>query len=155
MTSVDRRIFLQRSMLAGLMTSQSAGVLAESDSLSAAADNADAEANTQPDKKGSQRSEFSFDWLVAEAQRRASSEYTLRALEFSGEYEDLSYDQYRDIRFNADKDPLINKDSSFRMDLLAPGFLFNRQVNVNLVEQGTATPVPFSLRYVQFRSASA
>ena len=150
MESVDRRNFLQRSMLAGLMTTQSAGVLAESDSSSTAVDDADAEATTQPHEQGNQGKAFSYDWLIAEAQRRAETEYTLRALEFSGDYEDLTYDQYRDIRFNADKDPLIDKNSSFRMDLLAPGFLFNRQVNVNLVEQGIATPVPFSLDMFNF-----
>ena len=152
MISLDRRIFLQRSMLAGLLASQSATVLAEGakvngDAKSSAAGSADAADNTEP---GNEDTAFSYVWLVAEAQRRASSEYKLPALEFTGDYSDLSYDQYRDIRFNADKDPLSKNDSSFHMDLLPPGFLFNRKVNINLVERGIATPVPFSLDMFNF-----
>ncbi|MDC0434226.1 glucan biosynthesis protein [bacterium] len=150
MTNRDRRIFLQRSMVAGLMTSPSAGVLAQSDNKSSAADNADADASAQLDKKDNQADAFSYDWLVEEAQRRASSDYELRALDFTGDYSDLSYDQYRDIRFNADKDPLSENDSSFHMDLLPPGFLFNRKVNINLVEKGVATALPFSLDMFNF-----
>ena len=88
---------------------------------------------------------FDFEWLVAEAERLAAADHAPRGMTLPDGFDDLSYDQYRDIRFARERDPLARSGSPFGMDVLPPGFLFTVPVRVNLVRDGQARPIPFSL----------
>ena len=81
--------------------------------------------------------------LVAEAERLAREPDPDRRMAFEGDYASLGYDAYRDIRFRAEVRPWADEPLPFEVDLLAPGFLFDRPVAIHLVEDGLATEVPF------------
>ena len=54
--------------------------------------------------------------------------------ELIGTFGNLTYDQYRGIRFRRDRDPWAGGD--FTLDLLPPGSIFHEPVGINLVEDG-------------------
>lgn len=57
---------------------------------------------------------------------------------------DLSYDQYRDIRFRGDASIWRDENRSFTLDLLHPGFLFKTPVQISIVNEGEARELPFT-----------
>jgi glucans biosynthesis protein len=56
----------------------------------------------------------------------------------------LGYDQYQDIRFNAEEAIWRDKGLPFVFQLFHRGFLFLKRVEVNIVDQGKVTPVAYS-----------
>jgi len=72
------------------------------------------------------------------ARRAASSPFVARKLDGSAALQQLTYDQYRDIRFNADAGIWRNEQVPFRAELLPAGFLFQSPVKVSIVESGMA-----------------
>jgi glucans biosynthesis protein len=60
-----------------------------------------------------------------------------------GEGRELTYDQYRSIRFDPAAAIWSRENRTFVLDLLYPGFIFDVPVNVNLVVGGTARRVLF------------
>lgn len=58
---------------------------------------------------------------------------------------DLTYDQYRDIRFDLDHALWIDSDRPYHVDFFAPGLYFPRAVTVWTVQDGQAELVPFDL----------
>jgi glucans biosynthesis protein len=59
-------------------------------------------------------------------------------------WEDLTYDQYRDIRFNPDKSFWKGEPHRFSFDLFHSGFLFTAPVDVHVVENGQARRIAYS-----------
>ena len=87
--------------------------------------------------------------VIESARRLASAPYQPRRLE-SAALQQLTYDQYRDIRFNADQGLWRNEQVPFRLELLPAGFLFRSPVRVLVVEDRyarelTGRPEMFSL----------
>ncbi len=72
------------------------------------------------------------------ARRAAASAYNPRRIDGPAVLDNLNYDQYRDIRFNADLGVWRNEQVPFRLELLPAGFLFKAPVNVAIVENGRA-----------------
>lgn len=58
--------------------------------------------------------------------------------------QDLGYDQYRDIRFQPDKAIWLTEKLPFILRFFHRGFLFNRQVAINLIEAGEQKPMAFN-----------
>ncbi|MCV6585031.1 MAG: glucan biosynthesis protein G [Marinibacterium sp.] len=58
---------------------------------------------------------------------------------------DLTYDQYRDIRFAQGRALWTGTDKSYNVDFFAPGLYFPRTIKVWTVEDGQARPVGFDL----------
>ncbi|MEE4376692.1 MAG: glucan biosynthesis protein G [Candidatus Competibacteraceae bacterium] len=56
---------------------------------------------------------------------------------------DLTYDQYRDIRFRADKGLWRNEGLPFEVQFAHLGFLFLKPVKINIVEDGEVQPIPY------------
>jgi glucans biosynthesis protein len=56
----------------------------------------------------------------------------------------LDYDQYRDIRFRAEKSLWRDAGLPFEIQLAPLGFLFKRQVAINVVADGDSTPVEYA-----------
>lgn len=93
---------------------------------------------TAPAQSASQA--FSPGFVVETAQRAASAGHSPRRLE-SAALQQLSYDQYRDIRFNSDQGIWRNEQVPFRVELLPAGFLFRTPVKVSIVENGVARDI--------------
>ncbi len=58
---------------------------------------------------------------------------------------DLTYDQYRDIRFRLDDALWADTSSNYNVDFFAPGLYFERTIKVWSVENGQAALVPFDI----------
>lgn len=84
------------------------------------------------------RYRFSAELPLEAARRAASSPFVPRTLDGSTALKQLTYDQYRDIRFNADAGIWRNEQVPFRLELLPAGFLFQYPVDVAIVESGVA-----------------
>lgn len=81
--------------------------------------------------------------MVAERARElAAAPYQPRP-EVPQEWRDLTYPQYRDIRFARDRALWTDTDTPARLDLFAPGLYFPRAVKVHAVENGDARQIAF------------
>lgn len=56
----------------------------------------------------------------------------------------LDYDQYRDIRFKAEKTLWRDAGLPFEIQFAPLGFLFNRQVTINIIADGESKPVEYA-----------
>ncbi|HEY0940882.1 MAG TPA: glucan biosynthesis protein G [Steroidobacter sp.] len=97
-----------------------------------------------------QRYKFTPSTVVDLAKRTAAAAYVPRRLEGNAALQQLSYDQYRDIRSRSDAALWRNEQVPFRVELLPAGFLFQTPVKVSVVESGmardlTGSPNLFSL----------
>ncbi len=61
------------------------------------------------------------------------------------EWKDLTYEQYRSIRFRLDKALWYETETPFNIDFFTPGLYFPRSVQVSAIENGVAKPVVFDL----------
>ncbi len=61
------------------------------------------------------------------------------------EWQDLTYQQYRSIRFRLDRALWYETETPFNVDFFTPGLYFPRTVQVSTVENGMTTPVAFDL----------
>jgi periplasmic glucans biosynthesis protein len=62
----------------------------------------------------------------------------------------ITYDQWRDIRFEPAQSLWRKEQLPFQVQLFHPGLYFDRSVAVNLVEDGTARPLPFSSSFFHY-----
>lgn len=80
--------------------------------------------------------------VIEAARRLAAAPFAPRA-EVPAEWRDLSYVEYRDIRFAPDRALWSGSDAPARLDLFAPGLYFPRPVQVHEVAGGQARPILF------------
>ena len=85
----------------------------------------------------------SFGRVITLAQERAQSPDKPDLFKLAGAYADLSYDQYRGIRFRRSADPIQAGKSQFGLDLLPPGHFFKERVRISLVKNGKAEEIAF------------
>lgn len=62
----------------------------------------------------------------------------------------LDYDQYRDIRYKADKALWRDEGLPFQIQLFHRGFMFKDRVNINVVDQGVSTRLAYSPELFDF-----
>ncbi|MDO5648045.1 glucan biosynthesis protein [Paracoccus sp. (in: a-proteobacteria)] len=91
---------------------------------------------------------FGFEDVARIAADRASRVYTQPVSQLTGSFRDLNYDQYRAIRFRRDADPWAG--GAFGIDLLPPGSIFYEPVQINMVQDGVARPLPFDPHLLDF-----
>lgn len=103
----------------------------------------DALAQIGPLPTGSPAS-FSHDWLISEAGRLAAEPYQEPSEELPDGLGEIGYDQYRDIRFRPEARIWGDQPTRFRLDLFHRGFIFRQPVGIDLVEDGSVKPLPFS-----------
>ncbi len=86
---------------------------------------------------------FSFAALKDEARRLAGAPRASSAAQVPARFVDITQEQYRDIRWK--RDQLIWRDEkrAFRLEPLASGFVYRFPVELYLVDQGQALPIPF------------
>lgn len=94
--------------------------------------------------------DFSRTRLLEFAQKLSKKPYAPASYELPPGLRELSYDQYRDIRFK-DSAALFGSDGSrFRADLLHSGFFFDTPVSIFIVNGGKARPVRYSTDLFQW-----
>lgn len=91
-----------------------------------------------------EKSAFSNETVKQIAKILASRPYENRRLKLPPAWSNLSYDEYRDIRFRAKYATWAKERLPFQIQLFAPGGLFNRPVKIYVVEQGQANELQFS-----------
>jgi len=86
---------------------------------------------------------FSFETVQSIAAQLATTNYQDQSDQLPGELRDLDYDHYRAINYRHDK-ALWHDSGLFRMEFFHRGFIYATKVTINTVENGVATPVPYS-----------
>lgn len=92
---------------------------------------------------------FDFEDVAAMAKELASKPYAYRDSDLAGTFANLTYDQYRGIRFRRDRDPWAGS-RDFALDLLPPGAIFHEPVDISLVDDGVVIPVKFDPHMFEF-----
>ncbi|MGO4707416.1 glucan biosynthesis protein [Microvirga sp. 2MCAF38] len=86
---------------------------------------------------------FRFEDVVRRAKEVSAAPYEAPPQQLPAPLNQLSFDDYRDIRFRPEKALLAGGGGPFRMQLFHPGFLYQRPVTVNVIRDGVPTPVPY------------
>lgn len=106
----------------------------------------------QAQQAGAEAEKHSFAKVVRIAQELAQKSHQAQRLDMQGVFKDLSYDQYRGIRFRRNADPLQG-NPLFGMDLLPPGRFYQERVEIALVNaQGEVQALPFNPAMLDFDS---
>lgn len=95
-------------------------------------------------------SPFDRGWLEREAERLAGEAYREPRRELPKELTKADYDQYRALRARPEGRLWYGEALEFSVDLLPPGWLFRTPVEVHIVEDGQAIPVPFDVSRFDF-----
>jgi len=85
-----------------------------------------------------------FGAVLGEAEELSKSPFAEPEISDHYGFNDLSYDQYRDIRFRPDHGLWAGQGLNFQVDLFHPGFRFRKPVEIMVVEDGRSEPLTFS-----------
>ncbi|MEZ5936522.1 MAG: glucan biosynthesis protein G [Alphaproteobacteria bacterium] len=84
---------------------------------------------------------FDRAWLIEHARQLAEQAYEPPAFDVADEFSELSYDQYRGIRFREEHRVWADDGLPFTLDPLPAGFIYRVPVRLFLVEEGSAVPL--------------
>ena len=84
------------------------------------------------------------------AQKLASKKYSPPTLTLPKELENLTYDQYRDIRFRPDQAIWATEGLPFQMHVFHSGFFFTQPVMIHVVDQDESRKLLYSSDYFSF-----
>ncbi len=87
---------------------------------------------------------FTFDDVVKRAEQLAASAYKKPASNMPKEIQSLTYDQYRDIRFDPPKALWRNGNLQFEIMFFHQGWFFEQPVTINEVTGGTVRELKFN-----------
>lgn len=98
---------------------------------------------TEPHGEG-KRASFSFPDVVRRAQDLSSRPYEEPTSDLPPSLSNLTYDQYRDIRFRPDHSLWRDAKLPFEVQFFLRGFFFSKRVLVNVIDDNGVMLVPFS-----------
>ncbi|MCB1519898.1 MAG: glucan biosynthesis protein G [Hyphomicrobiaceae bacterium] len=84
---------------------------------------------------------FEPDGVRRLAEAMASRGFEKPRVDVPAPFDKLSYDQYRDIRFRAERAIWRNEGLGVEMQLFALGYLYDVPVNISIVDKGRAVPL--------------
>ena len=87
---------------------------------------------------------FSFDDVTSRAQQLAKDSFKDPHGEVPAWLTQITYDQWRDIRFRSDRALWKEKRLPFQIQFFHPGLFYDRTVAINAVDDAGVQPVPFS-----------
>jgi glucans biosynthesis protein len=87
---------------------------------------------------------FGFDDVRARAKALAAKPYEEQNAPLPDALKNLSYDQYRDIRFKSDAALWRYDDVPFQVQFYHRGFLYQKRVDINAIVDGRALPIRYS-----------
>lgn len=93
---------------------------------------------------------FTFERLSKQAALLANSPFQEWRRPPAPALKKLTYDQYRDIRFNPAKSIWGDTSSPFRLQLFHPGWIQDDQVDIHLLEEGHVRDIPYDSFYFTF-----
>ncbi|HSI41895.1 MAG TPA: glucan biosynthesis protein [Xanthobacteraceae bacterium] len=102
-----------------------------------------AQAQAQGQAQGQKGMAFDAETVRKLARELAAKPYAAPNQDLPSEVDKLSYDQYRDIRFNADRALWRGAGSGFEAQLFHRGFLFRDRVDIYVTADGQATRLPY------------
>ncbi|MGE0626399.1 MAG: glucan biosynthesis protein [Hyphomicrobiaceae bacterium] len=91
-----------------------------------------------------QAGRFGYDDVVDKARKLASTPFDLKDAKLPPVFENLNWDQWRQIRFRPDRALLRTGSSRFSLTAFHLGHLFKRPVTINVTREGITTPIPYS-----------
>ncbi len=86
---------------------------------------------------------FDFEVLQYRAKTLAAKPYAERQSRVPESLRKLSYDQYRDVRFNPDSSWWRRERLPFQLQFFHPGFIYNRTIQLSEVENGKVEPISY------------
>lgn len=86
---------------------------------------------------------FDLEDVAKRAQALAAQPYKAPESPLPKELLDLSYDQYRDIRFKPEQSIWRNRDLPFELQLFHTGLYFKHPVRINMITADGVRPFPF------------
>src|SRR5882762_11828181 len=89
---------------------------------------------------------FDFEAVRAKAKALAGKPYEAPKSHLPKSLENLTYDQYRDIRFDPTKAWWLNDRLPFLLHFFHPGFIYRDTIQVSEIEKGQAKPIEFSTK---------
>lgn len=95
-------------------------------------------------------SAFDLDDVVAKAAHLSKQPFDNSAAKVPQWMLDLSYDQWRDIRFRPDRSLWHDDKLPFELQFFHPGLYYDRTVAVHVVDAGVVKPVDFSTRLFDY-----
>ena len=93
---------------------------------------------------------FDFEVLQYRAKALASRPYAPPTSRVPESLRKLSYDQYRDIRFNPDASWWRQEQLPFQLQFFHPGFLFNQTVQISEIQNGNVSSIPYDKNFFNF-----
>lgn len=97
------------------------------------------------EKKAKPPPPFDFDAVVAKAEKLAAKPFEEPTKQKAPKWlTDLTYDQWRDIRYRADHALWGDQKLPFQVQFFHPGLFYDRAVRMQVVEDGKAQPIAFS-----------
>ena len=117
----------------------SSDVLISSDALITASDDAASPAERP----------FGFEDVVEKARASAERDYVPPTV-LPMSLRSLNYDQWRTVRFKPERSLWRFEKLPFELQFFHSGFYYDRNVEINVIEEGRAVPVPFSTDLFQY-----
>jgi len=96
---------------------------------------------------------FSQDWLQEHARELSAQAYEPATMAADNPLRDLSYDQYRSIRFDPDAAIWGDDGLAFELQLFHPGFLHTTPVSLHQVDDGEARRLAFTPEVFDYRDS--
>ena len=93
---------------------------------------------------------FSWDILKAKAKALAASAYQANVQPMPEALVDLTYDQFRNIEYRADKAIWNGTEQPYRVELFHNGYIYRDPVSISIVENGRAAPLKYDKSMFDF-----
>jgi len=87
---------------------------------------------------------FDFEVLQYRAKTLAAKPYVQRATRVPKELQEISYDLYRDIRFDPNRAWWRREQLPFQLQFFHPGFIYNKTVQISEIDRGEVKSIDFN-----------
>jgi glucans biosynthesis protein len=98
---------------------------------------------------------FDFEVLQFRAKSLAAKPYVQRPSKVPKSLQDLTYDQYRDIRFDPNRAWWYREQLPFQLQFFHPGFIYNKTVQIAEIDRGAVKPIEFNQRLFDYGKTRA
>jgi len=96
---------------------------------------------------------FDLEVLQFRAKSLAAKPYVQRPTKVPKALQELSYDLYRDIRFDPNRSWWLREQLPFQLQFFHPGFIYNKTVQLSEVDDGQVKAIEFSPKLFQYNKA--
>jgi len=98
---------------------------------------------------------FDLEVLQFRAKTLAAKPYVQRQSKVPQSLQDLSYDLYREIRFDTNRAWWRREQLPFQLQFFHPGFIYNKTVQISEVDRGNPKLIEFSPRLFEYNKAGS